>query len=102
LAYITATQKCLGLPAGLSIIFLRKDVVSQVIEQVPNRGYTTDLNRYRIAASKQEVLTTPNCSLWNQLDVQLDYITQIEGIENRFARHQQLQAQVLAWITQQG
>ncbi|AXI04062.1 pyridoxal-phosphate-dependent aminotransferase family protein [Aquirhabdus parva] len=102
LAYITATQKCLGLPAGLSIVFLRKDVARQVIEQVPNRGYTTDLKRYLTAAGKHEVLTTPNCSLWNQLDAQLDYITQIEGIENRFARHQQLQAQVLAWITQQG
>lgn len=98
LAYVTSTQKCLGLPAGIGIVFLRKDGVAERFECIENRGYTTDLKRHVAAAEKMEVLTTPNCTLWRQLNRQLQHIVTIEGVHARFDRHRALRAQVQEWI----
>jgi aspartate aminotransferase-like enzyme len=38
-------------------------------------------------AGKFQTLTTPNCTLATRCALQLDYIVNEEGIENRFARH---------------
>lgn len=84
--YVTSTQKSLGLAAGFGIAFVHGDAFAKA-ETVPNRGFSSDILAQRGRALKFQTLTTPNTILANQLFVQLQYIVETEGIENRFARH---------------
>jgi aspartate aminotransferase-like enzyme len=95
--YSNSTQKSLGTDSGFGIIFVSQDAKSK-INSVNNRGYTTDLALHIKSAEKAEILTTPNCSLVNQLYVQLDYIVHQEGIENRYARHKEMMNYTHDWI----
>lgn len=95
--YCTATQKSLGLPAGFGIAFIGPDAVAKV-EKVTFRGYSSDILAQLGRASKMQTLTTPNCTLANQMYVQLDSIVNREGIQNRFTRHVQLRDLVHAWV----
>ncbi len=47
---------------------------------------------------KSQTVTTPNCTLINQMEEQLKYIVEEEGIENRFKRHEKMQKMVADWI----
>jgi aspartate aminotransferase-like enzyme len=49
-------------------------------------------------ASKNQTLTTPNCTLANQMAVQLDYIVNVEGIDKRFARHIAMRGMVAEFV----
>ncbi len=95
--YSTSTQKSLGLPAGFGIAFVSKEAVEKA-KTVKNRGLTTDLIGQLGRAEKNQTLTTPNCTLANQLYVQLEDIVNKEGVENRFARHAVMRDMVQAWI----
>jgi aspartate aminotransferase-like enzyme len=95
--YSTSTQKSLALPAGFGIAFVSAEAVDKA-KTVKNRGLTTDLIGQLGRAEKNQTLTTPNCTLANQLYVQLEHIVNVEGIENRFARHAAMRDQVQAWI----
>lgn len=96
-AYVTATQKCLGLPAGLSIVFVHRDALEKA-RQVSNRGYATDLLKHVVFTHEQQTLTTPSCTLLNQMHAQLDYIVKQEGVHKRFARHTEMQRKVRNWV----
>ncbi|WP_147820459.1 pyridoxal-phosphate-dependent aminotransferase family protein [Salidesulfovibrio onnuriiensis] len=98
--YCTATQKCLALPAGFGIGFVAKEALDKA-ETVPVRGHTSDIIRQVGKARSLQSLTTPNTTLLNQMAVQLDYIVNEEGIENRFARHAKMQAMVENWVRKQ-
>lgn len=95
--YSTSTQKSLALPAGFGIAFVSAEAVDKA-KTVKNRGLTTDLIGQLGRAEKNQTLTTPNCTLANQLYVQLEHIVNVEGVENRFARHAAMRDQVQAWI----
>lgn len=95
--YSTSTQKCLALPAGFGLAFVSREAVEKA-KTVKNRGLTTDLIGQLGRAEKNQTLTTPNCTLANQLCVQLDHIVNVEGIENRFARHAAMRDMVHAWV----
>ena len=97
MTYATATQKSLALPAGFGVVFVHKDAVKKM-ETVENRGYTTDLLLALGSASKSQILTTPNTALANQMAVQLDYIVNVEGVENRFARHERMKKITQDWF----
>lgn len=95
--YVTSTQKCLGLPAGFGIIFVHKDALEKA-KSVENRGYVTDLVSIAASGEKSQTVTTPNCTLINQMEEQLNYIVEEEGIDNRFKRHEEMQKMVADWI----
>lgn len=95
--YITSTQKCLGLPAGFGIIFVHKDALEKA-KSVENRGYVTDLVSIAASAQKSQTVTTPNCTLINQMEEQLKYIVEEEGVNNRFKRHEKMQEMVADWV----
>ncbi|NLI58349.1 MAG: alanine--glyoxylate aminotransferase family protein [Clostridium sp.] len=95
--YVTSTQKCLGLPAGFGIIFVHKDALEKA-KSVENRGYVTDLVSIAASGQKSQTVTTPNCTLINQMEEQLKYIVEEEGIENRFKRHEKMQKMVADWV----
>lgn len=95
--YCTATQKSLALPAGFGIAFIGPDAVAKA-EQVEFRGHYSDILAQLGRASKMQTLTTPNCTLANQMFVQLDTIVNREGVMNRFARHEKMRDMVHAWV----
>lgn len=96
-AYVTATQKCLALPPGFGIVFVNEAALAKA-QTIKNRVYTLDLLRHVEMARQGQTLTTPNCTLLNQMHVQLDYIVNQEGVQERFARHRQQRDHVRAWV----
>ena len=84
---ITSTQKCLGLPAGLSICSV-SDRAIEAAKKVENRGTYFDLVAlYNFVHNKNhQYPSTPSLPHMFALDYQLDKILE-EGLENSFARH---------------
>jgi aspartate aminotransferase-like enzyme len=95
--YLTATQKCLGLPAGLAIAFVANEAVEHA-RTLRGRGYVTDLVRHIDATREDQTLTTPNGTLLNQMRVQLERIVDFEGVEERKQRHAELRSVTRQWV----
>ncbi|MBE6050770.1 MAG: alanine--glyoxylate aminotransferase family protein [Clostridium sp.] len=95
---VTSSQKCLGLPPGLSVCTFSDKALKRA-EQVPNRGYYLDLlNLYKFIQKKDyQYPSTPSLSHMFALDYQLDQILNVEGLENRFARHKEMAQIVRDW-----
>lgn len=87
--YATSTQKSLALPAGFGILFVNAEAVEKA-KGVKNKGFATDIVAQLGRAEKSQTLTTPNTTLANQMAVQIDHIVTVEGIANRFARHEKM------------
>ena len=96
--YSTATQKALALPAGFGIGFVSKEAEEKAA-RVTNKGHHHDITKHLGRARKNQTLTTPNCTLGNQMYVQLDHIVNQEGIANRFARHIEMRGMVEKWTS---
>jgi len=94
--YATATQKALALPAGFGIGFVSREAEEKAA-RVTNKGHHHDITKHLGRARKNQTLTTPNCTLANQMCVQLDHIVNEEGIENRFNRHIEMRSMVEKW-----
>ncbi len=95
--YCTATQKALALPAGFGIAFISKEAEEKA-EKVANKGHHHDITKHLGRARKNQTLTTPSCTLANQMYVQLDHIVNEEGIQNRFDRHIEMRGMVEKWV----
>ncbi|MBU1042490.1 MAG: aminotransferase class V-fold PLP-dependent enzyme [Proteobacteria bacterium] len=95
--YATSTQKSLALPAGFGLLFASEEAIEKA-KTVKNKGFATDIVAQLGRASKNQTLTTPNCTLANQMFVQLDYIVNTEGIANRFARHEKMRGMVAEFV----
>jgi len=84
---VASTQKCLGLPPGLSVASV-SDVAYERAQEVEFRGWYYDLvsvyNKVKAAYQYPSTPTTPHMFA---LDFQLDRILNKEGLENRFNRH---------------
>ncbi|MDD4504385.1 MAG: alanine--glyoxylate aminotransferase family protein [Clostridiaceae bacterium] len=94
---ITSTQKCLGLPAGMSVCSVSKRSI-EAGRQVENRGLYFDLvELYDVIQKKDhQYPSTPSLAHMFAMDYQLDKIL-AEGIEKRFARHIEMAEYVRAW-----
>lgn len=95
--YVTATQKCLALPPGFGISFVSDKALDKAAT-VKNRVYTLDLLRHIEMARDGQTLTTPNCTLLNQMHAQLGYIVHQEGVPMRYARHSFMQIVTREWV----
>ena len=95
---ITSSQKCLGIPAGLSICTFSEKAIERA-KTVKNRGYYFDLlNLYKYIIKKDyQYPSTPSIPHMFALDYQLDYILNVEGIENRYKRHSDMAGIVQNW-----
>ena len=95
---ITSTQKALGLPPGLSVCTISEKALVQG-RTVENRGLYLDLiATYDYMQKKPyQYPSTPSLSHYYALDKQLDYILDVEGLENRFARHLEMAKITRAW-----
>ena len=94
--YSTSTQKSLALPAGFGLAFVAPEAEEKAAK-VQHRGHSSCILNQLGRARKNQTLTTPNCTLANQLFVQLKYIVEEEGVQARFARHAAMREQALAW-----
>lgn len=97
---LAGVQKALALPPGLTV-FALSDRAYERAQLVPNRGFYTDLVRYRDKHREGGVITTPAVSLCYALDVQLDRIL-AEGMEARWQRHRRLRDKTAAWAATRG
>ncbi len=94
---LTSTQKCLGLPPGLSLASVSEKAYNRA-KEVPNRGFYLDLVSVVDRVKKNyQYPSTPATPLMWALDYQLNRIINKEGIENRFARHTHLADIVRDW-----
>lgn len=94
---ITSTQKCLGLPPGMSVCSFSEKAV-EAAKKVEYRGLYLDLlDLYNYIKKKDyQYPSTPSLPHMFALDYQLDRIL-AEGLENRFARHEQMAKIVRCW-----
>jgi aspartate aminotransferase-like enzyme len=94
---ITSTQKCIGLPAGMSICSV-SDRAIEAARQVENRGLYFDLVELYDYVHKKDhqYPSTPSLAHMFALDYQLSRIME-EGLENRFARHKEMAQYVRNW-----
>lgn len=94
---ITSTQKCIGLPAGMSICSV-SDRCIEAARKVENRGLYFDLvELYDFVHKKDhQYPSTPSLAHMFALDFQLDRILE-EGLDNRFARHIEMANYVRNW-----
>ncbi|MCT4621434.1 MAG: alanine--glyoxylate aminotransferase family protein [Marinisporobacter sp.] len=94
---ITSTQKCLGLPPGMSICSISEKAI-EAAKKVENRGLYFDLlAMYECIIKKDhQYPSTPSLSHMFALDYQLDKILE-EGLENRFMRHKEMANYARRW-----
>jgi predicted phosphoserine aminotransferase len=97
---LTSTQKAMALPPGLAFASV-SDRALERAAQVPYRGYYFDFIELDKFAQKNNTPSTPNISLMFATDKQLDYIL-AEGLEARFARHEQMAQLVRDWAVEMG
>ena len=96
---ITSTQKCLGLPAGMSIASVSTKAYERA-KTVTNRGLYLDLvELYEFVVKKDQYPSTPSLSHMFALDYQLTQIVDVEGVENRIKRHSEMANVVRGWAT---
>ena len=94
---ITSSQKCLGLPPGLSLCSISEKAL-EAARKVKFRGTYFDLLQIYDYIQKKDYQypSTPSVSHMFALDYQLDKILK-EGLENRFTRHAQMADYVRGW-----
>jgi len=94
---LTSTQKCLGLPPGLSIAAISDKAYNRALT-VEHRGFYLDLVNVVNRVKKDfQYPTTPSTPHMWALDYQLDKILNVEGLDNRFDRHTRLAQIVRDW-----
>lgn len=97
---ITSTQKCLGLPAGMSLASVSEKAI-EAAEKVEFRGFYLDLLQLVKYVKKNfQYPSTPSLAHMFALDYQLDQILNVEGQDNRFARHASNAEIVRDWAKQ--
>ncbi len=97
---LTSTQKAMALPPGLAFAAV-SDRVLERAKQVPYRGYYFDFVELEKFLVKNNTPSTPNISLLYATDKQLDFML-TEGLEARFARHEQMAQATRDWVAEAG
>ncbi|MCS6870795.1 MAG: alanine--glyoxylate aminotransferase family protein [Anaerolineae bacterium] len=97
---LTSTQKAMALPPGLAFAAV-SDRALERAKQVPYRGYYFDFLELEKFLLKNHTPATPNISLLYATDQQLDYML-AEGLEARFARHEEMAQATRDWVAEAG
>jgi len=102
-AYVTSTQKALGLPPGFSMGAF-SDKAMERAEEIGHQGRYFDLLTLKKYYDKKpyQYPSTPSILHMYALDKQLDYILDEEGLENRFERHKRLRDMTHEWALDNG
>lgn len=97
---LTGSQKALALPPGLAFFTLSERAV-EAMERVENRGFYTDMLRYRAKHEGSGTITTPAISILYAADRQLRRMEE-ETMEARWERHRDCQRRVTEWAESRG
>ena len=97
---LTGSQKALALPPGLSLFTVSEKAMARASE-MPDRGYYFDFLEFEKNAKKSMTPSTPCISLIYGLAWKLEQI-QLEGVTNRYARHEKLNNMVHSWVKENG
>jgi len=92
---LAGVQKCFALPAGLTICAV-SDRARERALQVPHHGYYFSYAAMDKKYEKHQTPATPAISLIQALNVQMDDIL-TEGLDNRWARHEEMAAYIQGW-----
>jgi predicted phosphoserine aminotransferase len=95
---LTSSQKCFGLPPGLSFAAVSDRTLAKV-KAIRNRGYYFDFIELEKFLQKNNTPATPAISLMFALDRQLDDML-AEGLEHRFVRHAKLAQLTRDWASE--
>lgn len=98
---IVGSQKCLGMPPGVSAISVSERAWALMHENRKRRPFYMDLDAYKTSFAKRQTPYTPALSLFFALREALEVIKE-EGMEQRIKRHRTLSKAVRAAITVQG
>lgn len=94
---LTGSQKALALPPGLAFAVASEAYILQAAV-VPGRGRYLDPLEHEEAALRGGPPSTPAIPLFYAADVQLQQIV-AEGLESRWARHNEMQRMVEQWVS---
>ena len=97
---LVSSQKAFALPPGLAFAAV-SDRVLERAKQIEHRGYYFDFVELEKSLLKNNTPSTPPISIMFAADMQLDAIL-AEGIENRWARHQQMRDTTHQWALDKG
>lgn len=97
---LTGSQKALALPPGLALFSVSERAFERA-ETVEGRGYYFDFLEFRKNHEKGMTPSTPVIPLIHALRSKLEDIS-VEGLENRYWRHADLNAKVRNWIGRNG
>lgn len=97
---LTGSQKALAMPPGLALLSVSERAFNRA-EEVEGRGYYFDFLEFRKNHEKGMTPSTPVIPLIHALDHTLKKILN-EGVENRHARHAELNQMVHDWVADKG
>jgi len=97
---LTSGQKAFALPPGIAFAAV-SDRVLERAKQIEHRGYYFDFLTLEKSILKNNTPSTPPISLMYAADAQMDAIL-AEGVEARWARHQQMRDTTHEWALAQG
>ncbi|MCP5539330.1 MAG: alanine--glyoxylate aminotransferase family protein [Akkermansiaceae bacterium] len=97
---LTGSQKALALPPGLALFAVSEAAYARA-ERVNDRGYYFDFIEFRKNQEKDMTPSTPCIATIHGLRHQLNRIF-TEGVANRHARHEHLNAKVARWVESKG
>ncbi len=92
---LAGVQKCFGLPPGLTVCAVSERALKRAEEVKPRTYYFSFPVMYN-SHLKNETPATPTIPHMFALNLQLDYFFQ-EGLDRRFARHEEMARVVQAW-----
>ena len=93
---LAGVQKAFALPAGLTVASVSEKLLKRA-EAVESKSYYFNLPLLYKYHQRSQTRTTPAIPQIFALQKQLDDIVNQEGIENRFARHQEMAEYVQNW-----
>ena len=97
---LAGVQKAMALPPGLSVFVVSEKALKRA-ETTNDRGYYFDFLEFEKNHQKNNTPSTPSISLLYALDSMVSSIME-EGLDNRFRRHSETNAQVHKWVEENG
>ena len=98
---LAGMQKCFALPSGLTVCAVSDKALEKSAE-AKSKGYYFDLCEFNKSHQKNNTPTTPAIPHLFALNNQLDYIINVEGLDNRWARHAEMAEITRDWALERG
>ena len=95
---LTGSQKALALPPGLALATASPRALERAAS-IPARSYYFDVLEFDRRSGEHQTTNTPAVNLFYALEAQLRRVD-AEGLENRWARHEEMAHRTWSWVDQ--